>query len=94
MERLRKSQADIEITVAKRVGEEFKKWESQAADKSKSIEIRLNKREAENEKMEQLLIEMHKKMDYLKSEKDKAQDEANLVNKSFSRLERDYELGK
>ena len=37
---------------------------------------------------------MHKKMDYIKSEKDKAQDEATLVNKSFNRLEKDYELTK
>lgn len=44
--------------------------------------------------MEQLLIEMHKKMDYIKSEKDMAADEAKLVNRSLAKLEKEYEMTK
>ena len=51
------------MNYAKRVGEEFKRWEAQAEDKSKSYEVKVNRKEQEVEKLERLLIEMEKKID-------------------------------
>ena len=44
--------------------------------------------------MESLLIEMHKKLDILKLEKDCALDELKMISKSFARLEKEYEMSK
>ena len=44
------------------------------------------------ERMENLLIEMHKKMDELKQEKVDADVESKEATKSLNRLEKDYEL--
>lgn len=64
------------------MAEEYKKWEYQADDKNKSAEIKLNRKEIEMEKMERLLIEMHKKMDDMKVEKAKYEDEVRHLNKT------------
>ena len=44
--------------------------------------------------MERLLIELHKKMDILKTEKHKADDEIKLLTKSYHNLEKELELTK
>ena len=79
IDRLRKAQADAELQMAKRIADEFKRWESINEDKSKSLEIKLNKKDSDIERMEHLLIEMHKKMDSLKSDKDQADSEVKLL---------------
>lgn len=66
------------------MAEEYKKWEYQVDDKSKSAEIKLNKKEIDMEKMERLLIEMHKKMDGINMEKAKYEDEVRALSKSNS----------
>ena len=56
------------------------------------MQIRLNVKEAEMERMENLLIEMHKKMDEVKQERVDADFESRGATKSLNRLEKDYEL--
>jgi hypothetical protein len=44
--------------------------------------------------MERLLIEMHKKMDVLKTEKQHSDDELKLAHKSFNHIEKELDLTK
>ena len=44
------------------------------------------------ERMENLLIEMHKKMDEMKQEKLDADTECKETTKSMNRLQKDFEL--
>lgn len=44
------------------------------------------------ERMENLLIEMHKKMDELKQDKDNADHECKEMTRSMNRLQKDFEV--
>ena len=44
------------------------------------------------ERMENLLIEMHKKMDELKQDKDNADNECKETTRSLNRLQKDFEV--
>ena len=44
------------------------------------------------ERMENLLIEMHKKMDELKQDKDNADNECKEITRSMNRLQKDFEV--
>ena len=44
------------------------------------------------ERMENLLIEMHKKMDELKQDKDNADNECKEMTRSMNRLQKDFEV--
>ena len=50
------------------------------------MQIRLNVKEADYERMEHLLIEMHKKMDELKQEKLDADVESKEASKLMNRI--------
>jgi len=56
------------------------------------LQIRLNVKEADLERMENLLIEMHKKTDELKQERYDAELEAKEMTNSLTRLQKDHEL--
>lgn len=61
-------------------------------EKSTSLQIKLNGKEAELERMENLLIEMHKKMDTVKEEQVAAEIECKETTKSYLRLEKELEV--
>jgi len=61
-------------------------------EQTQSLQIKLNVKEADLERMEHLLIEMHKKMDELKQERYDAELEAKEATKSLNRLEKDHEV--
>ena len=61
-------------------------------ERSQSLQIKLNVKEADMERMENLLIEMHKKMDEMKQEKLDADTECKETTKSMNRLQKDFEL--
>ena len=44
------------------------------------------------ERMENLLIEMHKKMDEVKQDKDNADHECKEMTRSMNRLQKDFEV--
>ena len=56
------------------------------------MQIKLNVKESDLERMENLLIEMHKKMDELKQERYDADVEVKEITKSMNRLEKDHEI--
>ena len=56
------------------------------------MQIKLNVKESDLERMENLLIEMHKKMDELKQERYDADIEVKEITKSMNRLEKDHEI--
>ena len=55
-------------------------------ERSQSLQIKLNVKEADMERMENLLIEMHKKMDDLKQEKYDADNECKETTKIMNRM--------
>ena len=61
-------------------------------EKSTSLQIKLNGKEAELERMENLLIEMHKKMDSIKEEQVAAEMESKEATRSLLRMEKDLEV--
>lgn len=61
-------------------------------ERSQSLQIKLNVKEADYERMENLLIEMHKKMDEMKQERYDAEIETKEATKSLNRLEKDHEV--
>lgn len=61
-------------------------------ERSQSLQIKLNVKESDLERMENLLIEMHKKMDELKQERYDADVEVKEITKSMNRLEKDHEI--
>ena len=61
-------------------------------ERSQSLEIKLNGKAADLERMEQLLIEMHKKTDELKQERADADLNCAEATRSLTRLEKDHEL--
>ena len=61
-------------------------------ERSTSLQIKLNGKEAELERMENLLIEMHKKMDSLKEDQINAEMECKEATKSQLRMEKDLEV--
>ena len=61
-------------------------------ERSQSLQIKLNVKESDMERMEQLLIEMHKKMDEVKQEKISADFEAKEATREFTRIQKDFEL--
>lgn len=61
-------------------------------DIKKSLEIKLNKREAELERMEKLLMDLHKQIDSLKSDKQAADEEAKSNFKSIVKLDKEMEV--
>ena len=61
-------------------------------DKVNSMQIKLNQREADLQKMENLLLEMHRKMDDLKSERLASQAEAKQAVKINAELETELKV--
>ena len=61
-------------------------------DRSNSLQIKLNVKEADMERMENLLIEMHKKMDDLKIEKNDSDVECKETTKQMNRIQKDFEI--
>ena len=61
-------------------------------ERSTSLQIKLNGKEAELERMENLLIEMHKKMDTIKEDQVNAAIECKEAVKSQLRMEKDLEV--
>ena len=61
-------------------------------ERSTSLQIKLNGKEAELERMENLLIEMHKKMDSLKEDQINAEMECKEATKGQLRMEKDLEV--
>ena len=55
-------------------------------ERSQSLQIRLNVKEADMERMENLLIEMHKKTDELKHERYDADLECKETTRSMNRV--------
>ena len=61
-------------------------------ERSTSLQIKLNGKEAELERMENLLIEMHKKMDAIKEDQVNSEMECKEAVKSQLRMEKDLEV--
>ena len=79
---LRKQQVDQEKSHLRQI-DALKKAKDEGNDeKSTSLQIKLNGKEAELERMENLLIEMHKKMDSVKEEQVAAEMECKEATKS------------
>ena len=79
---LRKQQVDQEKSHLRQI-DALKKAKDEGNDeKSTSLQIKLNVKEAELERMENLLIEMHKKMDSVKEEEVAAQMECKEATRS------------
>ena len=66
--------------------------ESGYDERSTSLQIKLNGKEAELERMENLLIEMHKKMDAIKEDQVNSEMECKEATKSYLRMEKDLEV--
>ena len=89
---LRKQQVDQEKSHLRQI-DALKKAKDEGNDeKSTSLQIKLNGKEAELERMENLLIEMHKKMDSVKEEQVAAEMECKEATKSQLRMEKDLEV--
>ena len=89
---LRKQQVDAEKAQLRQLDALKQAKEEGIDERSQSLQIRLNVKEAEMERMENLLIEMHKKMDEVKQERADADLESKESTKSKNRIEKDYEI--
>ena len=61
-------------------------------ERSQSLQIKLNAKAADMERMENLLIEMHKKTDEQKQEKFDSDLECKEATRSMNRIQKDFEL--
>lgn len=92
IDNLRKQQIETEKVQLRQI-EALKQAKDDGLDeKSQSLQIKLNVKEADMERMESLLIEMHKKMDELKQDKYDADVECKEATKQMNRIEKDFEV--
>lgn len=64
-DQLRNDQIKTEKTIINRMEQERSLQQGKIEDKTNSLQIQLNKREADLQRVEALLVEMHNKMDTL-----------------------------
>ena len=89
---MRKDQVDSEKAQLRQLDALKQAKEDGIDERSQSLQIKLNVKEAEMERMENLLIEMHKKTDELKQERSDADLEAKESTRAKTRIEKDYEV--
>ena len=89
---LRKQQVEQEKNHLRQIDALKKAKDEGNDDKSTSLQIKLNGKEAELERMENLLMEMHKKMDTVKEEQVTAEMECKEATRSQLRMEKDLEV--
>lgn len=92
IDKLRKQQVETEKSQLRQLDALKQAKEAGIDERSQSLQIKLNVKEAEMERMEHLLIEMHKKMDELKQERADADLESKESNRSYNRVQKDFEL--
>ena len=89
---LRKQQVDQEKSHLQQMDALKKAKDDGYDERSTSLQIKLNGKEAELERMENLLIEMHKKMDAIKEDQVNAEMECKEAVKSQLSMEKDLEV--
>lgn len=78
IDKLRKQSIDVELVVQRKIGDEKKRWEEIQTDREKSLQIKLNKKEMENDGLSKSLITQHQKVDEVKREKDETIEELKI----------------
>ena len=92
IDKLRKQQIETEKAQLRQI-DALKQAKDEGIDeRSQTLQIRLNVKEADMERMENLLIEMHKKMDEMKQDKMNADFECKETTKTMNRIQKDFEI--